>query len=152
MGTFELLNLVGSTAVSLIGTLWANNQAALQREREWRLKVHEARHAGTEAARAFGGHWHGYYWARVLIALLAVGYLFGLPVAAVFVDGVQVVVGFYDTSTSIWPWASPVDAIHWIKAGAAVPERVVFIYPVQTNIALTVVGFFFGNQIGRRAS
>lgn len=152
MGTFELINLVGSTALSLLGTMMANSQAALQREREWRFKVHAAQEGSTGAARAFGGHWHGYYWARVLIALLACGYLFVLPVAAVFIDGVQIVVGFYDTSTSIWPWSSPVDAIHWVKAGAADPVRIVFIYPAQTNIALTVVGFFFGNQIGRRAS
>lgn len=150
MGTFELINGI----VSLIGggilTLWAQSRQDLAAEREWRAGMQDRTESSTQSARGHKASWKGYYWVRGAIALIVVAYFFILPAVPLFVDGVQIVIGYYDTSAGFWPWQSNFEAVNWVKTGAADAQRVFVLDPVRNNVLIAIIAMYFGNQFTRR--
>ena len=151
MGTFELIN----AAVSLLGgaalTIWSNAQKDRHEEH---LRSMERRHAAEEssrAAREVTAPWSGYYWIRGAIALIVISYFFLLPaVAVLWLDGVQVIIGYYDTAQGFWPWSSSQESVAWVKTGASDAVRVLVFDPVKNNVLVSIIGMYFGNQFARR--
>lgn len=150
MGTFELINAI----VSLIGggilTAWSQrmkDQAEFQR---MSLERFQASESSTVSAREHPAPWQGFYWVRSAIALLVIAYFFLVPVAAVFMDGIQVIVGYYDTTQGFWPWSNPSEAVTWVKTGAADASKVIVYDPVRNNVLISIIGMYFGNQFTRR--
>jgi len=148
-----LLSLFGSG----IMTMWAQRSADLAEERRYRSAQSAATEASTEAARSHSAKWTGFYWIRGAIALIVIFYFFFWPsfpaiVAAFSGDPIQVVVGYYDTTDGFWPWQVSMESIHWVKTGSSDPNAVVSVFsPVQNTALIAIVGFFFGNQVTRRA-
>jgi hypothetical protein len=151
MGTFELIN----AAVSLLGgavlTIWSNSQKDRHEEHLRSMERQNAREESTRAAREVVAPWKGYYWIRGAIAITVAAYFFIIPaVVVLFMDGVQVVIGYYDTAYGFWPWSSPQESVTWVKTGAADAARVLVYDPVKNNVLISVIGMYFGNQFARR--
>ena len=151
MGTFELINAIASLVGGGILTLWAQSRQDLADERKYRTGQQERTEASSTAARDHKPAWKGYYWIRGAIALIVVSYFFILPAVPLFVDGVQIVIGYYDTSQGFWPWQTDFEAVNWVKTGAADAQRVFVMDPVRYNILIAIIAMYFGNQFTRRA-
>ncbi|MEO0797249.1 MAG: hypothetical protein AAFX93_19010 [Verrucomicrobiota bacterium] len=148
-----VLSLVGSA----IMTMWSQRAADLAEERKYRAGQAQATEESTGQARQYEGKWKGFYWVRSAIALIVVAFYFLWPsfpaLAAAFTgDPIQIVIGYYDTSDGFWPWQVSMEHINWIKTGSSAPDAVVSVFDPVRNIALiAIIGFYFGNQVARRA-
>lgn len=151
MGTFELINAIASLIGGGILTLWSQSRQDLAEERKWRAGNQERTELSVGAAREHEGKWKGYYWIRGAIALIVVSYFFILPAAPLFVDGIQVVIGYYDTANGFWPWQGSAEAVHWIKTGAADAQKVFVLDPIRNNVLIAIIAMYFGNQFTRRS-
>jgi len=150
MGTFEIINAIVSLLGGGIMTMWAQTSKDRHEERLHRLELADRTEASTTAAREYKAQWKGFYWIRGGIALIVTTYFFILPAAAVFIDGVQVVIGYYDTSKGFWPWSATLESVAWVKAGASDAQRVIVMDPVRNNVLISIIGMYFGNQFARR--
>ena len=152
MGTFELINAIGSLVGG--GLLTICSQAIKDRtERdkfalEAALQRHQASNASQSAAREFKGD-KGFHFTRRTIALLVVISAVTLPILLpAFISDITIVIGYYDTVRGFWPWSSTYETINWIAVGSGL--RPIVISPVTNNILITIIGMFFGNQITKR--
>jgi len=150
MGTFELINAIASLIGGGILTLWSQRAQDLAEERKFRAGQQERQAQATDAARNHKAQWKGFYWVRGAIALIVVSYFFLVPSLAIFMDGVQVAVGYYDTANGFWPWSGSYEAVTWVKAGAAEPTTTMVFDPVRNNVLISIIAMFFGNQFTRR--
>lgn len=147
MGTFELINALGSTALGGgLTMLGAMTKASLERARFQHLASLDRKKAAelaTVTAREFRST-AGFHFTRRTIALSVV--LCGLlaPVLAPVFWDVSVAIGYYDTTHGFWPWEIPKDSIHWVVTGNS--GRVITISPILNNVILSITGMFFGNQ------
>jgi hypothetical protein len=152
MGTFELINAIGSLVGGGLLTIWAQSMKdRAEREKlalESALQRHQATDASQTAAREFKGD-KGFHVTRRAIALIVVLSAITMPIILpAFVPDITIVVGYYDTARGFWPWSSSYETINWIAIGSGL--RPIVISPVTNNILITIIGMFFGNQITKR--
>jgi hypothetical protein len=150
MGTFEMINAILSLLGGGIMTMWAQGAKDRHEERLHRLEMADRTEGSTTAAREHKAQWKGFYWIRGTIALIVTAYFFIVPSVAVFIAGVQIVIGYYDVSAGLWPWSSNIEAVAWVKAGAADPDHIIVMDPVRNNVLISIIGMYFGNQFARR--
>ena len=152
MGTFELINAIGSLVGGGILTLWA--QAVKDRADRERQMLDAAlqRHAATESAQTAAREFQsdrGFHFTRRAIALIVVLSAITFPILLpAFIQDITIVIGYYDTARGFWPWSSSYETINWVAVGSGV--RPLVISPVTNNILITIIGMFFGNQITKR--
>jgi hypothetical protein len=152
MGTFELINAISSLVLGGIMTVWSQSIKDRSEREKLALQVALEHHQATEAsqikAREFQSS-SGFHMTRRAIALIVVIAVVLLPILlpAIYSD-ITIVIGYYDTTKSIWPWVNTYESIHWIAAGSG--TRPIVISPVMNNILITIIGMFFGNQMVKR--
>lgn len=152
MGTFELINAVASLFGGAILTIWSQSQKDRHEEHIRSVERFDRQEQSTVGAREVVAPWKGYYWIRGAIALIVIAYFFIVPsIAVLWMDGVQVVVGYYDTAYGFWPWSSPQESVTWVKTGAEDALRVLVYDPVKNNVLISITAMYFGNQFARRA-
>ena len=152
MGTFELINAIGSLVGGGLLTIWSQAiKDRTEREKlalEAALQRHQATNTSQSAAREFKGD-KGFHFTRRAIALLVVISAITLPILLpAFISDITIVIGYYDTVHGFWPWSSTYETINWIVIGSGL--RPIIISPVTNNILITIIGMFFGNQITKR--
>lgn len=152
MGTFELINAVGSLIGGGILTLWAQGMKDRADRERLALEAALARHEATEnaqsRAREFRGD-RGFHFTRRAIALIVVISAIALPILLpAFIPDITIVIGYYDTVRGFWPWSSTYETINGIAVGSGL--RPIVISPVTNNILIMIIGMFFGNQITKR--
>lgn len=152
MGTFELINAIGSLVGGGLLTIWSQAiKDRTEREKlalEAALQRHQASSASQSAAREFKGD-KGFHFTRRAIALLVVISAITLPILLpAFIRDITIVIGYYDTVRGFWPWSSTYETINWIAIGSGL--RPIVISPVTNNILIAIIGMFFGNQITKR--
>lgn len=145
-----MINAVLSLLGGGIMTMWAQSAKDRHEERLHQLERFDRTEASTASARNAQVAWKGFYWIRGAIALIVTAYFFLLPAAAVLIDGIQVVIGYYDTARGFWPWSSDLESVAWIKTGASDAQRVIVMDPVRNNVLISIIGMYFGNQFARR--
>ena len=152
MGTFEIINFGLSAIMGAGMTIWQQARKDRHQEHQWSMARQQSSEDSTQSAREHEAKWQGYYWVRSLIAVMASCYLFALPaVIVLFLSDVQMAIGYYDTVSSVWPWSdATAESVHWVKAGAAEPSRVLVQPPALNNICTTIIGLYFGKQFSRR--
>lgn len=151
MGTFELINAIASLVGGALLTIWSQKAKDLHEERTYRKEQFDRTEGSVQSARNFVAPWKGHYWIRGAIALIVVAYFFIVPaIALLFIPGVQVVIGYYDTAHGFWPWSSPMEGVTWVKTGAADAARVLVYDPVKNNVLISIIAMYFGNQFARR--
>jgi hypothetical protein len=90
----------------------------------------------------------GFHMTRRIIALLSVISLIVLPIILpVFYDA-SVTFGYIENSWTLLPWVSEVPVVKWITVGDA--TRNVVITPLMSNVLISVISSFMGNQITKR--
>lgn len=151
MGTFEIINAVGSLILGGVMTIWSQAMKDRAQQQEWLIQRAKLGEESVENARKHEASWKGFYWVRSAIALIVVSYFFLVPSLVVFVDGVQVVIGYYDTARGFWPWSSDFESVTWVKVGATLPDKVMVYDPVRNNVLISIISMYFGNQFARRA-
>ncbi|MEE4211481.1 MAG: hypothetical protein V2I43_19720 [Parvularcula sp.] len=152
MGTFELINAIGSLVGGGLLTIWAQGMKDRADRERLALEAALARHEATENAQARAREFRsdrGFHFTRRLIAIIVVLSVVLLPVIlpAIYPD-MTIVIGYYDTARGFWPWSSTYETINWVAVGSGV--RPIVISPVTNNILITIIGMFFGNQITKR--
>lgn len=151
MGTFELINALASLFGGAVLTIWSQSQKDRHEAHMRSMERFDRAEGSTVAAREVVAPWKGFYWVRSAIALLVMAYFFALPALVVlFLDGVQVVIGYYDTAYGFWPWSSPQENVSWVKAGASDPARILVFDPIKNNVLISITAMYFGNQFARR--
>jgi hypothetical protein len=151
MGTFEIINAAVSLGLGAVMTIWAQALKDAAERQRMLMERYTAGEQSIQAARNHEAPWKGFYWVRSAIAVTVVIYFFLVPVIALCINGVQVVVGYYDVTQGFWPWSSDFESVTWIKAGAAEPLRVLVYDPVRNNVLISIISMYFGNQFARRA-
>jgi len=152
MGTFELINAISSLVLGGIMTVWSQSIKDRAEREKLTIQIALERHQATEASqiktREYQGS-SGFHMTRRAIALIVVIAIVLLPILlpAIYSD-ITIVIGYYDTTKSIWPWSNTYESIHWIAAGSG--TRPIVISPVMNNILITIIGMFFGNQMVKR--
>jgi hypothetical protein len=148
MGTFELINAISSLVLGGIMTVWSQSIKDRAEREKLALQRHQATEASQIKAREFQGS-SGFHMTRRAIALIVVIAVVLLPILlpAIYPD-ITIVIGYYDTTQSTWPWSNTYESIHWIAAGSG--TRPIVISPVMNNILITIIGMFFGNQMVKR--
>ena len=150
MGYFELANMLGSSLLGAILTIWKQRLADDQERFKMALQGFQASEESQSSRLAFRSD-KGFHLTRRIIALLIIITLVCGPVVfPLLVSDLAIVIGYYDTSRSFWPWSVTVQSVHWIGFGAADASRVITISPVHNNMAMTIIGMFFGNQMTKR--
>lgn len=152
MGTFELINAIGSLVGGGLLTIWSQGiKDRAEREKlalEAAHQRHQATNASQSAAREFKGD-KGFHFTRRAIALLIVISAITFPIVLpAFIRDITIVIGYYDTIRGFWPWSSTYETINWIAIGSGL--RPIVISPVTNNILITIIGMFFGNQMTKR--
>ena len=152
MGTFELINAIGSLVGGGLLTIWSQAiQDRAEREKlalQASLQRHAASDASQTSAREFEGN-SGFHFTRRAIALIVILSAITFPIILpAFIEDITIVIGYYDTTQGFWLWSSSYETINWIAIGSGL--RPIVISPVMSNILITIIGMFFGNQITKR--
>lgn len=146
----ELINVIVAAGGAGAMTLMGNAAAERAEERKMANVNYDKAVAEAQAARQAKAKWKGFYWIRGAMALLCASYFFLFPMFAIFVDNVQVAIGYIDL-LGIPLFGLDQDMTLWIKFGSGAPDAKVLVYdPVKNNVMLSIIGMYFGNQIARR--
>lgn len=148
MGTFEIINLLGSALLGGIMTIWAqSHKTNLEMKREMWNQRKEKQKLDDESqtkAREYKGT-EGFHFTRRAIAIIIILCYFVVPqVSAIWAD-ITIVYGYYDVTQGFWPWSASYESIQWISVGNG--KSPILITPMHNNAMLTIMGLFFGNQI-----
>ena len=147
MGYFELANMLGSSLLGAVLTIWKQRIADDQERFKMALQGFQASEESQSPRLAFRSD-KGFHLTRRIIALLVITTLVCGPVVfPLLVSDLAIVIGYYDTSRGFWPWSGTVQSVQWIGFGSADASRVITISPVHNNMAMTIIGMFFGNQM-----
>lgn len=151
MGTFELINAAGSLLMGGVMTIWAQAMKDRADQQKMLMERYSAGEKSVVTAREHVAQWKGFYWVRSAIALIVIAYFFLAPFAALFIDNVQVAIGYYDTVRGFWPWSSDYESVTWILTGSLDATRTLTYDPVKNNVLISIIAMYFGNQFARRA-
>ena len=152
MGSFALINALGSLLGGGLLTIWAQSiKDRAEREKlalESALQRHQASDGSQTAARKFEGD-KGFHFTRRAIALIVIISAITLPILLpAFIPDITIVIGYYDTARGFWPWSNTYETINWIAIGSGL--RPIVISPVTNNLLITIIGMFSGNQMTKR--
>jgi len=141
MGTFELINAISSLVLGEIMTVWSQSIKDRAEREKLAIQIALQRHLATEIsqtkAREFQDN-SGFNITRRDIALIVVITVVLLPILlqAIYSD-ITIVIGYYNTTQSIWSWSNTYESIHWIAAGSGTRPIVINPGPFTFRISRT---------------
>jgi len=136
-----VLNLLGSTLLGAVMSIWAQYSKDKSAQREFELKIMSGKAEAYKSAREYNNK--GFTWTRRIIALTATFAVILLPKIAAFF-GTDV---WYPTAMmegGFWFFTEPKEVITWTKMSG------VIITPIDVHIMASVVGLYFGGSITKR--
>ncbi len=151
-GGFTMASNIVNAGLDAIDGLGAAASERKREEHERKMQAQEASEKSTLSARAFKGT-PGFHKTRQWIAKRVIWCYFIAPIVVPLMGsliGVPVAfnIGYYDISQG-WPWQESVENIEWVTLGVKGGITIVMT-PVMNHCVLTIVGFFFGNQVAKR--
>lgn len=143
---FELLNMVGTSALGAYMTVKANQQDHQRTMDELRTVAAVNRAELWEKARKHDSNpWLSVMRWMVVAAFISV-HMF-VVVAPAFMD-VTVTYFYYEMSSGFFPWQVSNDELHSFTVGSG--QNPILITPVNYTVLMAVTGFLFGHVTAKR--
>lgn len=144
---FELITMLGSTALGGLMKLWSQSQQYKAEEHKRQMELNALASGAVEKARDFVGPERstGFHWTRRTIALLATFFIVCWPkIVPVFWPDMTVTAGYMDWNPGFWFLKDSGEAIKWVVTNG------VTITPLDTNLMSAVIGLFMGSEVVKR--
>ena len=136
----EIVTMLGSGILGGVMSLWGQSIKAKQAAHQMMIAGLAQQQQGWQAAMSHPE----YQITRRVIAISAVLSIIVLPkLAAMFFPDLLVTVGYTEWNPGFWFFTEGVDAVKWHAATGLV------ITPLDTHMVAGIVGFYFGNKVGR---
>ena len=139
---FELITMLGSTILSGVMSMMAQNMKAKQDHQKMLLARGKFQVEAFTAAREYGNK--GFQWTRRIIAILAVLSIVVLPkVVVIFFPEISVTVGYTEFKPGFLLIPER-EAMKWVDFKGLV------ITPLDTNLVAAIIGMYFGGSLVKK--
>ena len=139
---FEIITLLGSTALSGLLKMWSQSLKAKQLHQKMLIARAGVQIKSFKDAREYENT--GFAWTRRIIALTAVFAIVLLPkLIAVFYPEIAISIGYTQWKPG-WFFVPEKEVMKWIELEGLV------ITPLDTNLVGAIVGMYFGGSLVKR--
>ena len=141
---FEMINMLGSTVLGGVMSIWSQSIKAKQAEQKMLLQRAEVQTAAFKEAREYENT--GFQWTRRIIALTAIFAIVVLPKILPLIDPqAQVIVGYLEFKPGFLFFEGK-EVMQWIPMAA----RGIVITPLDTNLVAAITGLYFGGSLVKK--
>jgi hypothetical protein len=139
---FELITMLGSTLLSGVMSMMAQNMKAKQAQQKMLLARAEFQVEAFKAAREYENS--GFQWTRRIIAVLSVLAIVVLPkLAVIFFPDLAVTVGYTEFRPGFM-FVPEKETMRWVAFNGLV------ITPLDTNLVSAIIGMYFGGSLVKK--